>query len=428
MKNIGNHTAISEVSTLLVLRHHTNSVGIVQSVNPFGNLIEVKPDCSKVDMVMQIDSSADSFMDFYADFYHQLKNPSDYSFFKVREYEAQGTARGLQEYIDGSSEVEKQNLKEFEVSIETVDAIRNKKYADRESSVMINGFNSESSVISHSSQYRFQIEDIPWESMAVLGLDREKLEEIGVLESLLKGYKTPMLIPILLIDVDSVSTIDARLQLRLDDRGEIVVHIHKVLEKPDFKVKFMGHQFTREDELNLLNSGNMGRIVGLIDPWTGELIPSLISMDRLTNEVIPLRLDFVRIPAVICRVTLSLEQQKVLRDGKPLFIENMLSKKGCLFSATLQFNTDKQWIEFLFKKNLRGFDGRVVQPNFEREVPTVFRGKYLRKWQMDKLKAGETSYISGLVDKNGKKYQGYMSFDFRTGKIEFSFKNPKRKL
>ena len=429
MKNIGNHTAISEVSTLLVFRHLTNSVGIVQSVNPFGNLTDVKPDCRKDDTVMRIDSSAGSFMDFYADFYHQLKNPAQYSFFKVREYEAQETAKGLQEYIDGSSEVEKQDLKEFEVSIEVVDAIRNrnKKYAERECSVVENDFNSHSSVISHSSHYRYQIQDVPWETMAEIGLDREKLESIGALESLLKGYKTPMLIPILLSDGDSVSIFDIRLQLRLDDRGEVVIRIHRVLEKPDFKGEFMGHEFTKEDELNLLKSGNMGRVVGLVDPWTDEVIPSLLSIDRLTNELIPLRMEFVRIPAVICGVTLNLEQVKILRDGKALFIENMLSKKGRLFSATVQFNTDKQWIEFLFKKKLKSFGCGGVQPNVEREVPTVFRGKYLRTWQMDKLRSGETAYISGLVDKNGKKYQGYLIFDKSSGVVDFSFKNPKKK-
>lgn len=427
MNNIGNHTAISEVSTLLVLRRSSNSVGIVQSVNPFGNLIDVKADRSSVDTVMRIDSSACSFMDFYADFYHQLKNPAKYSFFKVREYEAQETARGLQKYINGSSEVEKQDLREFEVSIEAVDAIRNKKYIHRESSVVNSGFNNESSVINHSSQYRFQMEDVPWESLAEICLDREKLENIGVLESLLKGYKTPKLISIPMSDGESVSMVDVRLQLRLDDRGEVVVRIHRVLEKWDFKEKFMGHEFSEEDELNLLKSGNMGRVVGLVDPWTEEVVPSLISMDRMTNELIPLRMEFVRIPAVICGVTLNLEQVKILRDGKPLFIENMLSKKGRLFSATVQFNTDKQWIEFLFKKNLKGFDGGVVQANYGKEVPTVFRGKYLRKWQMDKLKAGEMAYINGLVNKNGKKYQGYMSFDKRVGKIEFSFKNVKKK-
>lgn len=427
MNKIGNQTAHSEVSSLLVLRHRTQSVGIVQGVNQYGNLTDVKPDRSGVDAVIRIDSSADSFMDFYADFYSQLKNPGEYSFFKVMEYEAQETARGLQEYIDGSSDAEKQDLKDFEVSIEKVDAIRNKKYADRESSVVENGFNNQSTISNYTSQYRYQITDVPWESLAEIGLDREKLESLGALESLLKGYKTPMLIPIPLSDGESVSMVDVRLQLRLDDRGEVVVRIHRVLEKPNFKEKFMGLEFTEEDELNLLNSGNMGRVVGLVDPWTEEVVPSLISMDNLTNELIPLRMEFVRIPTVISGVTLNLEQVKILRDGKRLFIENMLSKKGRLFSATVQFNTDKQWIEFLFKKNLKGFGGAVVQANFEKEVPTVFRGKYLRKWQMDKLKAGEKAYINGLVNNNGKKYQGYIRFDKRMGKIEFSFKNPKKK-
>lgn len=424
MNKIGNQTAISEVSTLLVLRHRTQSVGIVQAVNRFGNLVDVKPNRNKMDSVIRVDSSESSFMDFYTDFYQQLKDPAEYSFFKVREYEAQETARELQEYINGSSEDEKENLREFEVSIEAVETARNRKYAEMESSVLKNGFNNESSVIGNSSQYRYQIEDVPWESLAEIDLDREKLENIGALESLLKGYKTPMLIPIPLSDGYSVSMVDVRLQLRLDDRGEVVVRIYRVLEKPDFKEKFMGHQFTKEDELNLLNSGNMGRIVGLVDPWTEEVIPALISMDRLTNELIPLRMEFVRIPAVICGVTLNLEQVKILRDGKPLFIENMLSKKGRLFSATVQFNTDKQWIEFLFKKNLKGFSVGVVKPDFEREVPTVFRGKYLRKWQMDKLKAGEVAYISGLVSEKNKKYQGYICFDKEDGKIVFSFTKP----
>jgi hypothetical protein len=114
-------------------------------------------------------------MDFYADFYHQLKNPAEYSFFKVREYEAQETARGLQEYIDGSSEVEKRDLKEFEVSIEAVDAIRNRKFVDRESTAVESGFNNKSTVSNYSSQYRFQVEDVPWESLAEIGLGSGKV-------------------------------------------------------------------------------------------------------------------------------------------------------------------------------------------------------------------------------------------------------------
>lgn len=265
---------------------------------------------------------------------------------------------------------------------------------------MENDFNNGASVMNNHFQYRYQLEDIPWETMAELGVDKEKLEEIGGLDSLLKGYKTPILIQVILSYGHAVSTVDARLELRLDSRGEVVVHVHRVLEMPDFNDGFMGHEFTKEDELNLLTSGNMGRVVDLVDAWAGEVIPSLMSMDRLTNELISLRMEFVRIPAVICGVTLDLEQIKILREGKPLFIEDMLSKKGGLFSAKVQFNTDRLWIEFLFERNLKRVRDRDIEPNLVKEVPSVFRRKYLRKWQMDKLRAGEMAYMGRLVNKD----------------------------
>jgi len=254
MNKIGNNIANSEVSTLLVLRHQSNSVGIVQAVSPFGNVIDVEPKPG-VDTIMQINSSGSSFTDFYADFYHQLKNPSEYSFFKVSEYEAYETAVGLQKYVEASSDSERRDLDDYAVSIKAINAIKNQNYIDKESSVVETGCKNESTVIDHHSQFRFQIEDVPWESLAEIDLDRNKLERIGALEFLLKGYKTPMLIQVPLSDGYSVSMVDARLQLRLDDHGEVVVRIHRLLEKWDFNKKFMGHRFTKEDELNLLNSG-----------------------------------------------------------------------------------------------------------------------------------------------------------------------------
>lgn len=426
MNSTENHTAISETSTLLVLRHRNNSVGIVQEVNQYGNLVDVIPDRNTSDTVIRVESSKDSFMNFYTDFYHQLKNPAEYSFFKIREYEAEKTAISLQKYVEFSSDKERKDLEKYAVSIETVETFRNKKYADREASGVNNDFKDDSSVLRSNFNYRYQIEDVPWERLAEIGLDRKKLESIGVLESLLKGYKTAMLIPILLKDGNSINTVDARLQLRLDYRGEVVVRIHPIQDKPDFEKMFGGHRFSKEDKMNLLEFGNMGSVVELVDEATGELVSSLVSMDRLTNELISLRMDFVRIPQVICGVTLSPEQRKILREGKRLFVENMLSKKGRLFSAMLQFSAEKQGIEFLFDRILKGFR-KKSQEDLVREVPTMFRGRYLRKWQMEKLIAGETAYISGLVSELGKKYQGYMHFDKETGKILFSFKNSKKK-
>jgi hypothetical protein len=426
MSKIGNHTAISELSTLLVLRHSNNSVGIVKGIEHNGNLIDVQPNHTNIHSVMRIDSVEDSFTDFYSDFYHQLKDTSEYSFFKVREFEAHDTAIDLQKYINCLSEVERQDLKAVEVSIEAVNAIRNKKTIENEPSVLKKGFSNGSVISNGSSQYRYQIEDVPWEKMVELGLDRETLEEIGALESLLRGYKTPMLIPILFNDGEAVSQIDARLQLLIGDDGELIVKVHRVCKRVDFRKKFKGHKFTKEDRVNLLNSGNMGRVVDLIHTVTGEIIPSLISLDRLTNELISLRMEFVRIPNVLCGVRLDLEQKQTLRDGKALFVENMVSKKGKLFSASVQFNTDRQWVEFLFENKFRSSGFSEVHHS-EREVPSAFRGLKLRRWQMDKLKEGETAYIKGLQSRRGKSYQGYITFDKAIGRIVFSFKNPKKK-
>lgn len=422
MNIIGNHTANTEMSTLLVLHHSNDTIGMVRELGQDGRLIQTQPDDKRLDTVLRFDSSEDSFMYFYSDFYHRLKNPHDYSFFKVREFEAYETAKDLQEYINYSSSVEKEVLKHYEVSIETVDAFRNKKDWEKDDFDREKSY-KKSSVLVGNLKYRYQVDDVNWEEMANLGLDREMLEGAGALESLLKGYKTSMLIPVRFDSAEELSKVNARLQLRLDDNGELVVHVHCVQKLPDFRKKFLGHRFSKEDRINLLSCGNMGRVVELVNPATGEVVSSLISLDKMTNVLFSLRMEFVRIPKVVCGVELSLEQQEILKSGKALYVENMLSKSKKLFNATLQFNAEKQWIEFFFYKTASNISlGKV-----ELEVPTVFRGKYLRQWQMDKLKAGETAYIKGLESMKGKTYQGYMSFDKTIGKILFSFNNPKKK-
>lgn len=418
MNNRACYTANSAASTLLVLRHSSNSVGIVQSVAPNGNLIELEPESNGLDTMMRIDSTAGSFTDFYADFYHQLKNPDEFSFFKVTEFEAHETARGLQDYVNSSSTVEKEELKKYEVSIDTVDALRNKKNLDIDGVGRGSSY-KESNFVAVNPKYRFQIDDVNWDAMAEIGLDKETLEELGVLECLLKGYKTSVLVPVKCDSGISGDTVGARLQLKLDDNGEVVVHVHRVQKRVDFRKKFFGHRFSKEDRVNLLSCGTMGRVVELVNPATGEVVPSLVSLDKLTNELFSLRMEFVRIPKTICGVVLSEEQKEVLRSGKSLFVENMLSKSKRLFNATLQFNAEKQWVEFFFDKKVKV---QSLSDGIEVGIPMTFRGKYLRKWQMDKLRAGEVAYISGLISKKSKEYQGYICFDREERRIVFSFK------
>ncbi|MDP9955037.1 hypothetical protein J2X97_000674 [Epilithonimonas hungarica] len=422
MNNTINNTSISEVNTLLVLHHSNNSVGMVQNVSQNGHLIDVAPDSAGVDSMIRIDSSTESFTEFYADFYNQLKNPEAYSFFKVTEFEAVETALELQNYIDSSSSIDREDLKQYEVSIDTVDVLRNKKKLKSYSSNGIS-YSKKPSAEVINPRYRYQIEDVDWYAVARIGLDREMLEKCNVLDELLKGFKSSVLVPVRCDDGEKEGTVNARLQLKLNDSGEVVLHVHQSQKMPDFRKKFLGHKFSKEDRLNLLNIGNMGRVVDLVNPVTGEVIPSLISRDKLTNELFSLPINFVRIPAVVCGVVLSSEQQEVLGSGKPLFIENMLSKSKRLFNSTLQFNAEKQWLEFFFNKKLKVGNN---EHSFEFVVPSTFRGKNLLRWQIDKLRAGEMAYIKGLESKKGKMYKGYIWFDKEVGRIVFSFKNPTR--
>jgi len=417
MNNTGNQTAVSEVSTLLVLRHQNNTVGVVQSISANGEVTDIMPENKDSDAVMRIDASQHSFADFYADFYRRLKDPEDYSFFKVREFEAYEAAAGLQSYLACSSAAEKEDLRQYEVSIDAVESFRNNKTFQSDGIAGKNTTDKKLTLLKHNANYRFQVEDVNWDAMAKMGLSMDILKELGALEPLLRGFKTPMLVPVRNGESEGGEYVDARLQLRLDDNGEVVLHVHRVQKRVDFRKKFMGHRFSNEDRMNLLNSGNMGRVVDLLDPLTGEMIPSLVSLDKLTNELFSLRMEFVRIPDVICGVDLSAEQREILRSGKSVFVENMVSRRNRLFNATIQFNAEKQWLEFFFNR-------KVKEGGFEWCIPATFRGVTLRRWQIEKLRAGETAYIKGLLSKKGKIYQGYISFDKKLGRIDFSFKKP----
>ena len=197
------------------------------------------------------------------------------------------------------------------------------------------------------------------------------------------------------------------------------------------KYYFFGHKFTDEDKKNLLETGNMGRVVDLINTKTGEKIPSIISVDKLTNELIALKTEFMKIPDEIKGIQLNEEQKQILNDGKSLYLEGMTSTKGTEFSAHLQYNADKRYVEFLFDRNL---DNKLSQDspsqNAKKETfkaPTIFRGKELTSEQYNEYKEGKTVYIDGLVDKKGQPYQGYITFNKETGNTQFTFPSQNKK-
>lgn len=402
--------------TLIVLNIHTNQVEMVKGVDQEGNLQKFPPDDKKEnDQLIRVDKHGDIFSNFFSNFYRQLKNPFHFNFFKVSEYDAVNTAKDLQKYVDQASPEEKEKLKDYEVLPKNNNNPKNQNTMDN---------NTE------NQEYRFQPEQIDWKTMEKFGLNQEKLEKMNAMDSLLRGFKTNTLIPITINLGTAVSKMDVRLSLQTNDQGEIAVNLHGIRREPNLNIKFLGHEFSDEDKKNLKETGNMGRVVDLVNPKTDEIIPSVISRDRLTNELVAYRAEYMKVPDEIKGIRLDEHQKQTLLEGRPLYLEGMTSKKGESFDATVQFNADKRYVEFLFGNNQapqqsRQHDQQQSQPT-DKEAPRVFRGKELDDSQYEKFKAGQTIYIDGLQDAKGKAYQGYITFNKETSKTDFSFNNPNK--
>ncbi|MET3535850.1 DUF3945 domain-containing protein [Chryseobacterium limigenitum] len=406
--------------TLLVLNIQTNAVEMIKGIDQDGNLQKFPPDEKKDnDQLIRVDKHGDLFSNFFSNFYRQLKNPSHFNFFKVSEYNAVNTAKDLQQYVDQASPEEKEKLKDYAIQLKNTNPLKNQNTMEN---------NTE------TQEYRFQPEQIDWKTMEKFGLNQEKLEKMNAMDPLLRGFKTNNLIPITINLGTAVSKMDVRLSLQTADNGEVAVNLHGIRKEPNYNLKFLGHEFTDEDKKNLKESGNMGRVVDLVNPKTDEIIPSVISRDRLTNELVAYRAEYMKIPDEIKGIRLDDHQKQTLLEGKPLYLEGMTSKKGELFEATVQFNADKRYVEFIFNNNQNQQQSQQQKPSNQQgqaqnkggEAPKVFRGKELDDAQYEKFKAGQTVYVDGLVDGKGKAYQGYITFDKGTSKTDFSFTNPNK--
>ena len=105
----------------------------------------------------------------------------------------------------------------------------------------------------------------------------------------------------------------------------------------------------------------MGRVVELTNCRTGEKIPSIISIDHLTNEVIAFRQDWIKVPDNIKGVKLNEEQKQDLRNGKAVYLEGLDFKNTENKNAYVQYNADKRRPEFLLGIEHPGKHRRITQ-------------------------------------------------------------------
>lgn len=394
---------------LLVLDKQDNKIRAVKSFSKDGKVETVTADEKSQPDFMRIEKGGDFFSNFFSNFLRQLKDPTRFDFFRVPFGPGIAIAQELQGYLNNLGKDAQNLLSNYAL---------NNEYQHK------NHKNMETTQLNpDANEYRFKPEQVNWESLSNLGISKERLEKLNLIEPLLKGYKTNELVPLTLTMGDAVAKLDARLSLQQNDSGQVVIAMHGIRKEPNLNYAFFGHEFTPEDKENLRKTGNMGRVVDLFNQKTSEFIPSVISVDRKTNELVAYKAEWMQIPEEIKGIKLDDHQRQVLQEGKPLYLEGMTAKNGESFDATVQFNADKRYVEFIFDKDQsqQQSQGRVYD-----EAPREFRGKELTDDQYNKLKDGLTVYVNGLVDKQGKEYQGYITYNEESGKVGFSFNNPSK--
>ena len=186
--------------------------------------------------------------------------------------------------------------------------------------------------------------DVDWKELERFGVKKENLSEKDM-KALMNYGKTNLVTVNPTFGGDSYE-LQARLSFQKTEDGKMKLAPHFVRHEPRLDIPYNGYTFTDEDKKNLKQTGNLGRLVDVADTKTGEMRPSYISIDRLTNEIVDIPASKVRIPDRIGLTELLKPEQDILRAGLALPKEVTL-KNGRKFEAVLQVSAEKRDVEFV---------------------------------------------------------------------------------
>ena len=139
------------------------------------------------------------------------------------------------------------------------------------------------------------------------GVDKEQLEKSGDLREMLFNRKSALVT--ITTDVGGkVQQVDARLSFQTDEQGKVNLVPHLIRKYPNLNEEYNGYKFTDEDKENLRTTGNLGKVVDLVDKSTGEVIPSYVSIDRYTHEMYHFPASTLEINDTIGKTKLSIRR------------------------------------------------------------------------------------------------------------------------
>ena len=463
-----------EQDVLVVRDEKTGEVSVVAGLGRDGTPKRTAAKAENSPDFLRFDRNSDMMDSFFRNFFHQCKEPSRFGFYRIAADQAESLLGVMKELLK-DPEANKEILSAHKVDTSTyeketkqaegqVKETASSDDASKSQSVASNNETkeqtnqTENDMEQKTEQTTTEQQQTATASDAkqnLIGKDDVNLQELGAkygidfdnmsekdMKALLNYGKTG-LVTVKPTFGGEQFEIQARLSFRKDENDNFQLVPHFVRNEPKLDVAYKGYTFSPEDKKNLLQSGNLGKVVDFQDKNTGEMRPHFISIDRLTNEIIDIPTNKVRIPDMIGKTPITKDDKRVLYSGIPLRKEIELA--NCRkFTPLLQVNVEQRGVEFVpgSTRQVQGqkqsgektqADGKQEQkaegdadgqkkkqdPNHWlnedgtiRRLNTYFK-KELTEQQKDDYAAGKTIEIKEVENKNGSgTYTAYVKFDF----------------
>ena len=422
---------IQEQEVLIARNNETGQVGAVVGQNPDGTPKMADAKTAKLSDLVKFNKNQNPIEAFISNFIRQAQNPSLFGFFKLPADRYDAIAPAMADLIqDPTSNGEM--LKPYEVEVKPVAQTQEQTPAQEQTTTEVQqepeaGPKPEQECVQTSQEVTTTAAKatpvdpnrIDWATIEQQwGVKRETLEQSGALQPMLYNHKSPQLFTVTPQFGDEKFTLDARLSFKEQPDGSFTLAPHFIKNEPRLDVPFRGYEFSKEDKEQLLKTGNLGKVVDLADPMTGEMKKCLVSVDRLTNEIEVMPVDKIFIKNHIGKTELSMKEIGVLKDGGVVHGKEIELNNGRKFTSDLQYNADKRDVEFVRTQSLQQEQsGETQQRNTW--VDSDGNPKRITKWgsthfteqQIADYMAGKKIEMVNVTDKQGQPCTVFLQFN-----------------
>lgn len=463
-----------EQDVLVVRDEKTGEISVVAGLSRDGTPKRAPAKSENTSDFLRFDRNSDLMDSFFRNFFRQCKEPSRFGFYRIAADQVENLLGVMKELLkdpEANKEIlsahkvdtsnyekeAKQSEGQAKETASSDDASKTQANTEKEnvSSEQTNEKENDMEQKPEQTATGQQAQTAPGVKQNLISGNDVNLQELGAkygidfnsmnekdMKALLNYGKTGLVIVKPTFGGEQIE-IQARLSFRKDDNDQLQLMPHFVRNEPKLDVAYKGYTFTPEDKKNLLQNGNLGKVVDFPDKNTGELRPHFISIDRLTNEIVDIPTNKVRIPDTIGKTPITKDDKRVLYSGIPLRKEIELAN-GRKFTPLLQVNVEQRGVEFVpgstrpaqgkkqngDKKQTAdkqeqkaesdaGGQKKQQDPNHWlnedgtiRRLNTYFK-KELTEQQKDDYVAGKTIEIKEVPNKNGSgTYTAYVKFDF----------------